>query len=282
VKKFFLTFSCDLTPIPSPNGRGVLQKKIFLPFSDPEKGPGDEVKGIRNNVRISLYLMILLYAMSCLAADSSGTKFRLSVGAGGGYTHLITYQNQFDSTERIEHLSHAILYPSLSIGREINPRFALFLEYAHLFYITYQISGNIPHMPSISVKATINPSEKNRNIFLSFSFGYYHLLFPMVEYVPDKNAQPIDSLHPATIGHLVGWYSRPGLGTTVSCGYRVNNHFRVQLDMDYLIHIFGISMNRTEIDANDPSNTIKNFGPSSFGENWFNILIGLSAFWDIF
>ena len=189
----------------------------------------------------------------CVAADTGGTKFRLNIGAEGAYVLSLEYLNQFDSTSGVTPLSIGSFVPSLEIGRAINPRFSLFLRYSHFLIFKYRPYEKYRQLSYIAAASTVNPSEKFNNLYLSYSFGIL-LFWP--------------SINPR--------YTYLGLGTTTACGYRVNNHFRIQIDMDYLFYSMGMSMEKTLI------NTISDLNSLPNGGEWFDIVLGLSAFWDIF
>jgi hypothetical protein len=186
----------------------------------------------------------------------------LNIGAGGGYVLALRYSNQFDSTEQFSCLSRGSVTPTLNIGFEINPRVSFFFQYTHFLIITERPDKRILQHSIFALAANVVPSDKFSNIYLSFSLGYLQYWMPLF-----KNESGFGGL---------------GLATSAACGYRLNNHFRVQIDMDFLAYGMSASINKTTIDANDPSNTIKNLGSDSFGDNWFDISLGLSAFWDIF
>jgi hypothetical protein len=97
---------------------------------------------------------------------------------------------------------------------------------------------------------------------LSYSFGYLQFWQPTNYY---EQTLPCH-----------GW------ATTVSCGYRVNNRFRIQIDMDYLTYGQYATIHTTTIDQQDSTNTIRDLGEVSFSNVWFNVVLGLSAYWDIF
>jgi hypothetical protein len=198
----------------------------------------------------------------CLAGVSGGTKFRLSVGMGGEYILALRYESQFGSTTQYSTSSKGAINPSLNIGAAINSRFSLFVHYSHYLVYNEQFNEKIQQISYLAVVSMVVPSEKFSNLYLSYSLGILQYWLPIQLYSLGLKAF--------------------GGGTTVACGYRVNNHFRVQIDMDFLAYGMSASINKTTIDPNDSTNTIKNLGSSSFGDNWFNISLGLSAFWDIF
>jgi hypothetical protein len=204
---------------------------------------------------------IVLSAGFCLAADSSGTKFRLSVGAGGAYVFSTEYLNQFDYTYNSGPLSKSSIVPTVNIGFAINPRFSIFLRYSHLMIFSDRSYENFQQLEHIGVVSSVIPSEKFSNLYLDFS---------------------LDNVFswPSTLFGTFGcWYH--GGGTTIACGYRINKHFRVQIDMDCLYYSFGLSFSYT-FNSNDPGPNPLNYSGPAFGTNWFNISLGLSAFWDIF
>jgi hypothetical protein len=218
----------------------------------------------RNSMYKSLGFLfcIMLAAGFCLAGDSGGSKFRLNIGVGAGYILALRYQNQFGSTTSFSTSSKGAIYPSLNIGGAINSRFSLFFHYSHFFVYDDQSYEKIQQASYLAVASTVIPIEKLSKLYLSFSMGYIFFWWPIDYYESGLRCY--------------------GGATTVACGYRINNHFRVQIDMDYLFYTIGGSINRTTIDPSDSTNTIRNLGSSSFGDNLFNILIGLSANWDIF
>jgi len=167
----------------------------------------------------------------------------------------LRYENQFGSTTQSSFFSKGAVNPSLNIGIAINSRFSLFAHYSHYLVYDEQSNEKIQQMSYLAVGSMVVPSEKFSKLYLSYSLGILQYWLPIQLY----------SLGVKDFGG----------GTTVACGYRVNNHFRVQIDMDYLAYGFGGSINRTSIDPNDQSNTIRNLGSDSFGSNWFNISLGL-------
>jgi hypothetical protein len=213
-------------------------------------------------MRNKFLLLMIFGAGFCLAADSSGTKFRLSAGIGGEYIFALRYESQFGSTTQYSTFSKGALNPSLNIGVAINSRFSLFAHYSHYLVYDEQSDEKIQQMSYLAVGSMVVPSEKLSNFYLSYSLGILQYWLPIQLYSLGLKAF--------------------GGGTTVACGYLVNNHFRVQIDMDYLAYGMSASINRTTIDPNDSTNTIRNLGSSSFGDNWFNISLGLSSYWDIF
>jgi hypothetical protein len=213
-------------------------------------------------MKISVCLIILLCGIGCLAGDSGGTKFRLNIGMGGEYIFALRYESLFGSTTQYSSFSKGAINPSLNIGVAINSRFSLFAHYSHYFVYDEQSNEKIHQMSYLAMGGMVVPREKFNNFYISYSLGILQYWLPIQLY---------------SLGLKVF-----GGGTTVACGYRVNNHFRVQIDMDYLAYGMSASINRTTIDPNDSTNTIRNLGSSSFGDNWFNISLGLSSYWDIF
>jgi len=204
----------------------------------------------------------MLFTMSCLADNSGGTRFRLNIGTGAEYTFTTRYQNQFDSTTSFSFYSLFALTPSLNIGAAINSRFSLFLHYSHFCVFFDQFNQKIQQASYVAVAGTVWPSEKFSRIYLSYSLGPAFFWYPVAFY-------------------QAGLRSFGGM-TTVSLGYHFSKHFSAQIDLDYLGYGYGASINRTTIAPGDASNTIINMGTSNFGDNFFDMIFGLSAFWDIF
>jgi hypothetical protein len=216
----------------------------------------------KNNMNKTVFVIIFLCAGWCVAGDAGGSKFSLNIGAGGEYILALKYQNQFDSTTSYSSSSKNAITPSLNIGMAVNSRLSHFMHYSHFLIYDDQSYEKLQLVSYTALACMVVPSEKFSQIYLSYSWGYLFIWWPIEYYEAGLRGY--------------GW------ATTASCGYRVNNHCRVQLDMDYLAYGIGGSINRTTIDPNDNSNTIRNLGTASFGDNLFNIIIGLSAYWDIF
>ncbi len=202
-------------------------------------------------------ILILSCACLCFSKEHFIPKFRLDIGAEGAYALSWEYWSEFDSTSRAGPFSKGSLIPSLDMGLEINPRFSLFLRYSHFMMWSNRSYERFQQLSYVAVASMVAPSQKFSNLYLSYSLG--------ILYWPN-NTESFQS----------------GFGTTVAFGYRVNNYFRIQIDMDYLGHSTGSSINRVTIDQNDSTNTIRNLGEADFGTNWFEIMIGLSAILDIF
>lgn len=204
----------------------------------------------------------MLCAGWCVAADSGGTKFRLNIGAGGAYVSSLEYLNQFDSSYTKGPFSKGSIIPTANIGLAINHRFSIFLRYSNFLVFSDRSYEKFQQLGYLGVASSVIPSEKFSNLYLDYSLG------------------AVLSWPSTMLGTFGFWYH--GAGTTVACGYRVNKHLRVQADMDYLCYTFGLSINRVTINPGDLTNTIDNSGGPAFGTSWFNIVVGLSTFWDIF
>ena len=201
----------------------------------------------------------LLFATVCFSREKP--TFRLNIGAEGAYDLSLEYVSEFGTTSSTTLVSKGTLVPSLDIGMSVNSRFSLFLRYFHFLIWSDRSYERFDELDYIAAATAIVPSEKCDNVYLDYSIG---LLF-----------------WPKYLGNSMAIWNL-GLGTTVGCGYRLNRHFRIQIDMDYLGHSISSSINRVTIDPNDSTNTIRNLGEANFGTNWFDIMIGLSAIWDIF
>jgi len=200
----------------------------------------------------------LLFATVCFSREKP--TFRLNIGAEGAYNLSLEYESEFGTTTSMALVSKGALVPSLDIGMAVNSRFSLFLRYSHFFIWSDRSYERFDELDYVAAATAIVPSEKYGNLYLDYSFGILYW--------------------PKYLGNSVVIWNL-GLGTTIGCGYRLNRHFRIQIDMDYLGHSISSSINRVTIDPNDSTNTIRNLGEADFGTNWFDIMFGFSAILDI-
>lgn len=217
-------------------------------------------------MKIKIIIIVLLFLSAGSAVDSGGTKFRLNIGGGGAYLLGVRYQNQFGSSSQFSYSSNGSVYPTLNVGYAFTQRLSLFFRYSHFLVLTDQPDERIQQYSCFSLAADIVPSKTFSRLYLSFSLGYLQYWEPKNYY--SYNEDPGISYH--------------GIAFTSALGYRLFNHLKIQGDLACLINRMSTSITRTYIDPNDNTNTIRVLGTETFSDTWYNILIGLSAFWDIF
>jgi hypothetical protein len=204
-------------------------------------------------------ILILSCACLCFSADSTTSKFRFNIGAGAAYVLSLEYVNNLGMTPRWTQFSGGSIIPSVDIGRAINPRFSLSLRYSHYLLYSNRTYDKFQQFSYIAAASTVVPSDKCSNIYMSYSLGYLQYWLP------------------AKYDSLGLWPF--GCGTTVACGYRLNSHFRMQIDLDCLYYSVNGSTAQT-ISPGDLSNTIKLLG--EVVADWIDVVAGLSFYWDIF
>jgi hypothetical protein len=210
-------------------------------------------------MKIKCMILILFFVWWCDVGARSKPQFKLNIGLEGAYVYSLEYANAFGTVSTMGMFSKVSVSPSLDIGLQFNPRFSLLLHYSHIMILSNRSYETFHQLPYLGITAIVTPSAKHNNFYVSYSVG--------IQFLGSGRETPGTSFY--------------GLGTTVAFGYRVNNQFGLQFNVDGLWYAASTHIDRTTIDQNDLSNTIRNDESVSFGMNWYNVMFGVSAIWDI-